>query len=260
MNKTNTIESTRPCKLVDFTNVDLTKFNLEKNQTETLYTEKSINELDLVLNEGSHLTYITFDKGEKESTNLLKASLKRDAKLEIYNVVTSNTCAQIKSNIILEEEGACVNIINLLLLGKDASLDSKIDIYHQTKHTESDLSNYAIAKDNAVLVLDNNATIKQKASKSVAHQSTKGLTLSKNAKIKALPNLYIDEYDVIASHACSIGSVNKEDLFYLMSRGLTETEANKIVVMGYVKPILDHIKDENLKKQIEAEFANKLMN
>ena len=45
-----------------------------------------------------------------------------------------------------------------------------------------------------------------------------------------------------------------------MSRGLTETEANKIVVMGYVKPILDHIEDEDLKKKIEAEFANKLMN
>ena len=91
-------------------------------------------------------------------------------------------------------------------------------------------------------------------------QKAKGLTLSKNAKIKALPNLYIDEYDVIASHACSIGSVNKEDLFYLMSRGLSETEANKIVVMGYVKPILDHIEDENIKQEVEKEFANKLMN
>ena len=254
------MNNTRPCKLVDLETLDLTKFNLEKNKSETLYTEKSNNELELILNEGSHLKYITFDKGVAESVNALKATLKRDSKLEIYNVVTSNVCANIKANIVLEEVGASVNIINLLLLGKDAVLDSKIDIYHNTEHTESDLSNYAIAKDNATLVLDNNATIKQKSSKSIAHQSTKGLTLSKNAKIKALPNLYIDEYDVIASHACSIGSVNKEDLFYLMSRGLTETEANKIVVMGYVKPILDHIEDETLKQKIEAEFANKLMN
>ena len=254
------MNNTRPCKLVDIETLDLTKFKLEKNKSETLVTEKSNNELELFLEEGSHLKYITFDKGLTESVNVLKATLKRDSKLEIYNVVTSNVCANIKAKIYLEETGASVNIINLLLLGKDARLDSKIDVYHNTKHTESDLSNYAIAKDNATLVLDNNATIKQKSLKSIAHQSTKGLTLSKNAKIKALPNLYIDEYDVIASHACSIGSVNKEDLFYLMSRGLTESEANKIVVMGYVKPILDHIEDETLKQKIEAEFANKLMN
>ncbi len=254
------MQNSRPDKLVDLNLLDLSKFNLDKNKKEVLYSEKPNNNLELSIDEGSHLIYITFDKGIDTSSNILKANLKRDSKLEIYNVVTSNISANIKADITLEEEGANVSIINLLLLGRDATLDSKIDIYHNTKHTESDLSNYAIAKDNATLVLDNNATIKKASSKSVAHQSTKGLTLSKSAKIKALPNLYIDEYDVIASHACSIGSVNKEDLFYLMSRGLTEAEANKIVVMGYVKPILDHIENEEIKQKIEVEFANKLMN
>ena len=45
-----------------------------------------------------------------------------------------------------------------------------------------------------------------------------------------------------------------------MSRGLSETEASKIVVMGYVKPILDHIDDVDLKQKIEKEFAKKLIN
>ena len=122
------MNNTRPCKLVEIETLDLTKFKLEKNKSETLFTEKSNNELELFLEEGSHLKYITFDKGLTESVNVLKATLKRDSKLEIYNVVTSNVCANIKANIYLEETGASVNIINLLLLGKDATLDSKIDV------------------------------------------------------------------------------------------------------------------------------------
>ena len=57
------MNNTRPCKLVDIETLDLTKFKLEKNKSETLVTEKSTNELELFLEEGSHLKYITFDKG-----------------------------------------------------------------------------------------------------------------------------------------------------------------------------------------------------
>lgn len=215
--------------------------------------------IELNLEENAKLIYITFDSGYNgKSTNYFNASLKKNATLEIYNIVTSGNDATIKGRVDLNEEGATVNIINLLLSTDKAICDSFIDIYHNDKHTNSDLTNYAIAKDCAKLNLDNNATIKKGCSKSVAHQHTKGLTLSKTTKIKALPNLFIDEYDVIASHACAIGSINKEDLFYLMSRGLTEAEASSIVVMGYVKPILDHIEDSKLKDEIYREFANKL--
>lgn len=246
-------------QLVKADPINLSNFILEKGKKDFLYSEKE-NDLNITLEENSHLVYITFNDGVKEISNKLNATLKQNATLEVYNVVTSNKNATINGLINLLETGSKVKIINLVLLGKNATLNSKIDIYHYQKNTESDLSNYAIAKDEATLILDNNATIKKASAKSIAHQSTKGLTLSSKAKIKALPNLYIDEYDVIANHACSIGSVNKEDLFYLMSRGLDEQVANKIVVMGYVKPILDHIEEQNIKEKIEKEFANKLLN
>ena len=131
-------------------------------------------------------------------------------------------------------------------------------INHLHKQTISDFANYAIAVDDAQMILNNNAKIIQGASKSVVRQKAKGLTLSKNAKIKAMPNLYIDEYDVIANHAASIGSISKEDLFYLMSRGLDEKEASKLIVLGFVQPLLDKIDDEELRKEINQEFVSKL--
>lgn len=236
---------------------DKTKIHIEKGKQEILFVEVTdAYQREVSLESGAHLTCITFDcTMDSVTQNSIQAHLKQDAKLEIYNIVTSKTSSTITQNIYLDEEGAEVEVMNLLLLTQDALLDSKIEIFHLSKNTSSSLSNYAIAKDQASITLNNNATIKTACSKSIAHQSTKGLTLSKLAKIKALPNLYIDEYDVIANHACSIGSINKEDLFYLMSRGMTQEEASKIIVMGYVQPILDHIHNQDLKHRIEKEFS-----
>lgn len=237
--------------------LDKTAIHLEKGQQEVVFVELTDDiQKEVVLEQDAHLTYITFDCEMLHSThNTIKAHIKKDAKLEIYNIVTSKTSSTITQNIFLDEEGAQVEVMNLLLLTQDAVLDSRIEIFHLNKNTSSSLSNYAIAKDQADITLNNNATIQKACAASIAHQSTKGLTLSKYAKIKALPNLYIDEYDVIANHACSIGSINKEDLFYLMSRGMTQEEASKIIVMGYVKPILDHIYDQDVKQRIEKEFS-----
>ena len=252
---------TKTKEVIDFKN-NFIKSDVDLKQGEErtiINTALNGNIMNFNLGTNSKLTYITFDYGQNEATkNIFNAKLANDAHLEIYNIVTSDKDATINGRVDLNNSGAQVNIINLLLSVGTAKCDSFIDIYHNDVHTESDLVNYAISRDEAVLILNNNATIKKASSKSIAHQQTKGLTLSKSSKIKALPNLYIDEYDVIASHACSIGSINKEDLFYLMSRGLTETEASSIVVMGYVKPILDHISDNNLKEEINKEFVNKL--
>ncbi|MCM1514026.1 MAG: SufD family Fe-S cluster assembly protein [Anaeroplasma bactoclasticum] len=236
---------------------DKTKIHIEKGKQEILFIEVTdVYQGEVSLEPGAHLTCITFDcTMDSVTQNSIQAHLQQNAKLEIYNIVTSKASSTITQNIYLDEEGAEVEVMNLLLSTQDAVLDSKIEIFHSSQNTSSSLSNYAIAKDQASITLNNNATIKTACSKSIAHQSTKGLTLSKLAKIKALPNLYIDEYDVIANHACSIGSINKEDLFYLMSRGMTQEEASKIIVMGYVQPILDHIHNQDLKHRIEKEFS-----
>ncbi len=240
----------------------MSKYKVSKNTSLELNNQLFTEELyEFELEENAHLTYITFDNGENKNTiNKVKATLKKDAKLEIYNVVTSGNSATIDQNITLMEEGSNVQIMNLFLMTGSANLDSNIEIFHLDKHTESELSNYAISKDASKILMSNNATIKQGCSKCVAHQQAKGLTLSRDSMIKALPNLFIDEYDVIANHACAIGSINKEDLFYLMSRGLTQEEASKIVVMGYVKPILDNISNESIRESVEKSFINKLLN
>lgn len=219
---------------------------------------KGVLEETLNLKEGEAYTLVTFNKGEDAASYKLKASLEKDATLNIYNIATSNVNYNLTQDIDLNAEGANVNVINVYLFTSDAKLVSDVNINHLAKATISEFDNFAIAKDKAILCLNNNATIKKGMAKSQARQRAKGLTLSPEAMIKAMPNLYIDEYDVEAFHGCAIGSINKDDLFYLMSRGLSLEEASKLIVLGFIQPVLDKITNEELKKEINDCFVDKL--
>lgn len=212
--------------------------------------------LEILVKENINLELLIFS-GCDESDEL-NIRLEKNASVKIYNIVITSTDVLLKENVYLEKANSHCEITSVLLSKDDAVLNSDINIYHKVGHTSSTFENYGIAKDNAKMILNNNATITQGASKAQVIQKAKGLTLSKTASIKAMPNLYIDEYDVIANHSASIGSISKEDLFYLMSRGLTKEEATSLVVIGFIKPIVDNIEDDTLKEEIFKKFINNL--
>ena len=212
--------------------------------------------LDIIVKENANLELLVFNNENKN--NQLNVRLERGANLRIYNIVITNEVVELKENIYLEKEHSKCEITSVLLSSENANLNSDINIYHPVGNTTSIFENYGIAKDASKMTLNNNATIKQGARRATVMQKAKGLTLSKNAVIKAMPNLYIDEYDVVANHSASIGSISKDDLFYLMSRGLTSEEASNLVVIGFIKPIIDNINDEKLKENIYKAFINKL--
>lgn len=231
------------------------EINLEKNESKVIYQDfdTPINCMNISLEENANLEILLYN-----SNITLNATLKRNATLKIYNLAFTSSDYKCNIEVNLTEEESNVNIINVYLGIDNATLDSNIQMNHYAKHSVSMLDTYAIGKNNAKLNLNNNAFIKQGMSQSDAKQSTRGLNLSSSSSIKAQPNLFIDEYDVIASHSCSIGSIDKDELFYLMSRGLPEEQAHEIVVLGFIQPIIEKIKNENLQENIYKKFANLL--
>ena len=219
--------------------------------------EKETDQVDILVKENTQVSMITYHNTDTLAEFKLNIKVERNANFTLYNIITSDEDTKYHVFCDLNDEGANFESLNVILCGKEAKYDSFIDINHLNKHTSSNLEIYAIAKDKANIVLNNNATIKRGCSKSIAHQKAKGLNLNKQAKIKALPNLYIDEYDVTANHAASIGSLNPDDLFYLMSRGLPKEEASKIIIMGFINPLVDCIKDEETKNMLKNNFIEK---
>ena len=233
--------------------------NVKKDEKHVSYQslESVVNEFNLHLEENASLELLTFNNGSTNSVKL-NAHLEKGAHLTVYNMIISGKDVEVVEEIYLEDASADANVLNVCLGYDKAVVNSLIHIFHTHEYTNSELETYAIALDEALLTLDNNATIKQGCKKSVAHQKAKGLNLSPNSTIKAQPNLYIDEYDVMASHGVAMGSLNKDDLFYLMSRGLTVEEASHIVIMGFIEPILVAIDNEELTNTIREQFKQNL--
>ena len=235
--------------------------------TKTLIVEETIPTVKYPLNGSETLTVkvrknasfsmITYNNQDTCATFNLNVDVEENATFTLYNIVTSDCNNKYNVKCNLNKQHASFESLNVVLCGNNAQYESFIDVLHLDKHTSSNLEIYAISKDHAKISLDNNASIKQGCSKSIAHQKAKGLTLSKDSSIKALPNLFIDEYDVVANHAASIGSLNPDDLFYLMSRGLTKEEASKIIIMGFINPLVDKIEDEETKETLINSFIEK---
>jgi len=82
-----------------------------------------------------------------------------------------------------------------------------------------------------------------------AFQTLKGIITSDLAIVEVNPILLIDEFDVKAGHGATIGKIEEESLYYLMSRGLSRVEAEKLIINGFLKPVIDEIDDEPLRER-----------
>ena len=151
----------------------------------------------------------------------------------------SFTCNLLKENSIVNKK---------LLAFADNSKQNVVErINHQVSKTYSDISNIGISMNKANINFDITGFIKKGMSKSNCRQLSKGVVMDNESSVTAKPILLIDEYDCFASHGASIGKMSDEDLFYLMSRGLTKNEAFFLILGGIVKPFIDRLPIEELK-------------
>jgi FeS assembly protein SufD len=153
------------------------------------------------------------------------------------------------------------------LVGEGAKSDTKFlyaakgkqrfDIYtssvHQEKNTESDILTRGIIGGSAKALSRGLVFIDQNASGSKGYEKQDALILSDGAEADAIPNLEINNHDVKCSHGSSVGQVDPEKLFYLMARGLSETEAKRLIIEGYFSPVMEGfsaLERENIEKAI----------
>jgi Fe-S cluster assembly protein SufD len=113
-------------------------------------------------------------------------------------------------------------------------------------------------KDSASSIFNGIGKIEHGASKSNAEQESRVLMLSEKARGDANPILLIDEDDVTAGHAASVGRVDPLQLYYLMSRGISQKEAERLVIHGFLAPVVNALPIEGVKKQLTAVIERKV--
>ncbi len=158
----------------------------------------------------------------------------------------------------LLEQGANVDIRLAALCKLEEKKNIEITMEHLAPLTSANMDNYGVVKQSGTLVIDGICTIKKGMYQSQSHQVNKIIVFDSASSAKANPYLYIDEYDVKASHGASVGKIDEEHLYYLQSRGLTRNDAMHLVVYGYFTPVLEYIHDEELKNEFSTKVKEKV--
>lgn len=141
---------------------------------------------------------------------------------------------------------------------KEDNKHYKISLNHYQKNTYGNMDNYGFVQDKASLVIDGYGRITKGNKGASTHQTNKIIVFDEGCKAQANPYLYIDEYDVKASHGASVGKINEDHLYYLQSRGLSKNEAMHLVTLGYFIPVLEFIKNEALKEKFNSTLKERV--
>lgn len=143
-------------------------------------------------------------------------------------------------NIILAGNGAKITLPVILLGKKKDKLNLTIKIYHQKPNTKSDIIIKSALKDNAEIEFDGLIKIEPGAINAEAKLTSNTLLLSDKAKIRVMPSLEIFEKNIKAGHSATIAKIDNTQLFYLMSRGLSENTAKSLIIQGFLSNFLNN--------------------
>ena len=158
----------------------------------------------------------------------------------------------------VEGKGAKANI-NTIYLGKDEQV---FDINYIAElfgeNTEVGIEVQGALKDEAKKNFKGTIDFKKGSKKAKGDENEFCMLLSDKAKSKALPMLLCTEEDVEGNHSSSAGKIEDDKVFYIMSRGISEKDAMKLIVKAKYNKILETIKDEELKEIIVREIDRRL--
>ncbi|MCP3760847.1 Fe-S cluster assembly protein SufD [Domibacillus sp. A3M-37] len=167
-----------------------------------------------------------------------------------------NTISENVTNLIGDGSFADTKMV---VVGRGSqSMNFTTKVVHFGKHTEGYILKHGVMKDAAKAIFNGIGKIEHGAAKSNAVQESRILMLSEKARGDANPILLIDEDDVTAGHAASVGRVDPLQLYYLMSRGIEKREAERLVIHGFLAPVVNKLPIKNVKKQLKGVIERKV--
>lgn len=152
------------------------------------------------------------------------------------------------------------NLYSIYLGDKDRNIDINYLINHYGKETNSSIEVRGALLDKSNKIFKGTLDFKRGASKSKGQEEEYTMILSPQVRNRSVPILLCTEDDVEGQHAASAGKIDANKLFYLMSRGISEREAKKLIIEAAFHPIINKIPLESVKSEISESIRRKLIN
>lgn len=156
----------------------------------------------------------------------------------------------------LEGRNARASYISGSLVEDDKHMEIVCD--HLCGDSESHMETYAVMVNDSSYYVCANGRIENGSHRSVTHQTSRVLTFADRQRANIIPKLEIEDNDVEASHATSIGQLDENQLYYLMSRGIQKEEALRLIALGYLMPLSNVTEDEELRQYLKELIEKKV--
>lgn len=192
------------------------------------------------------------------STIAQKALAEKDATVDWVNISAGGGSTRQETVTALNGEGANSTITGAFFGDGSQQLDIMAKELHNARNTKSSIRIKGALQGRARAIVQSFTKIMKTAANSEGHQKANVLLLSDTARASPIPKLEIDNYDVKASHEASVGQLDSEKLFYLMSRGLDSREATTLAVEGFFEPLLRGLPVAELADEMRETIRNKL--
>lgn len=182
----------------------------------------------------------------------------RDANVDTLVVNLGASVARVDLNASLEGPGARSDMLGLYFAQGTQHFDHNTRQDHKVPHATSDLLYKGALYDKTRAVFRGIIKVFPKAQRTDAYQTNRNLLLSNQAEATSLPNLEIEADDVRCSHAATVGHLDKEELFYIMSRGVSRREAERLVVFGFFGEVLARLPLPHVVDELRAAIAERI--
>ena len=219
--------------------------------------------VEIIVEDGAHLTIVSVQEWDEDAIHLSShfATVGRDARLKHIVVSLGGKVVRVNPSAHLIASGAEAELFGLYFADAGQHLEQRVYVEHVADHTRSRV-NYkgALNGAGAHTVWVGDVLIGTKAAGTDTYEQNRNLVLSEGTRADSIPNLEIETGDILgAGHASATGRFDDEQLFYLQARGITEREARRLVVLGFLSEIVQKVDpgalQDRLKIAIEAELA-----
>jgi Fe-S cluster assembly protein SufD len=158
----------------------------------------------------------------------------------------------------LEGQGAAMDMVGIFLASDRQHMDIDSFTDHIAPHTKGDVLYRGIIRDRARTIFQGLIKVQKAAQQTDSYLANHNLLLSPKARADSIPTLEIEANDVRCTHGATVGRVDEEQLFYLRSRGLSHDEAERLIVAGFVEPVLARIPAGPLRDHTRMAVEGKL--
>jgi Fe-S cluster assembly scaffold protein SufB len=242
---------------------------VEKNKTAKLYfnLNNSVKGnaypiIELSLKENSNLEIIlsVTSLEDVNIANSIYAKLLKDANLKIHTISMGGELSRSRMDIDLIGDGSGFYLDGVYFGEGAQTHDSRVFVNHLGKNTNSNMITKGVLGGKSSSIFTGTIHIAEGAVKTESHQENRNILLSEEAAAQSVPNLEILCDDVICSHGSSVGPIEEEIYHYVMSRGISKIDADKMLIKGFFNEIINdsswNIIHDNVADIIDSKYTN----